>query len=519
MKKIVPLILCLYRFLILDAQTTNYPYCVSNNPGVIESITLTETETIVRIRYPKQSRFNSDIYWSSAMVMLPVDEIPLNTLRNTNLKPNSDLLAYGYTAAFNRQMAQINETKRALSNAGFLIRNLGPDKLDQSYITYKNDTYWELHFDRMPRGKNKFIIRELLPNGFEWNNITINNPYPQVPHISKTEAQLKEMIDQTNDGIVGIYESFSEQKYRLACVKDQGVYKLVFLFAGSSGYSQWKFGDVKAILEPSATRGAFKAKWYMADKTTSQGIILFKGATLSVTIEGASEGTTEYLKMYPTSSSSDLNEGAGASYGSGFALKNGYVATNYHVVDGATSIVIKGIKGDISKGYKATIAASDKQNDLAILKIQDADFPGFGTIPYGLKSSMCEVGETVWALGYPLTNLMGEEIKFTDGKISSRTGFQGDISMYQISVPIQPGNSGGALFDNRGNVVGITSAGLNRDLGTENVNYAIKTSYLRTLIECTLDPKIIPNGTALNEQSLPNQIKTAKNFIFIVECK
>ena len=132
---------------------------------------------------------------------------------------------------------------------------------------------------------------------------------------------------------------------------------------------------------------------------------------------------------------------------------------------------------------------------------------------------MCEVGETVWALGYPLTNLMGEEIKFTDGKISSRTGFQGDISMYQISVPIQPGNSGGALFDNRGNVVGITSAGLNRDLGTENVNYAIKTSYLRTLIECTLDPKIIPNGTALNEQSLPNQIKTAKNFIFIVECK
>ena len=124
MKKIVLFILCLCGFLNLDAQTTNYPYCVSNNPGVIESITLTETETIVRIRYPKQNRFNSDIYWSSSMVMLPVDE------------------AYGYTDAFNREMAQINELKRALSNGGFLIRNLGPDKLDQSYITYKNDTYW-----------------------------------------------------------------------------------------------------------------------------------------------------------------------------------------------------------------------------------------------------------------------------------------------------------------------------------------------------------------------------------------
>ena len=68
---------------------------------------------------------------------------------------------------------------------------------------------------------------------------------------------------------------------------------------------------------------------------------------------------------------------------------------------------------------------------------------------------------------------MGKDIKFTDGKISSKTGFNGDITTYQIQVPIQPGNSGGPLFDFSGNLVGITSSGVNRQLDlTENVNYA-----------------------------------------------
>jgi S1-C subfamily serine protease len=73
------------------------------------------------------------------------------------------------------------------------------------------------------------------------------------------------------------------------------------------------------------------------------------------------------------------------------------------------------------------------------------------------------VGSNVFALGYPMAlSLMGEEVKFTDGKISSKTGFQGDITTYQISVPIQPGNSGGPLFDYDGNIVGITNAGINK---------------------------------------------------------
>ena len=62
-----------------------------------------------------------------------------------------------------------------------------------------------------------------------------------------------------------------------------------------------------------------------------------------------------------------------------------------------------------------------------------------------------------------MASIMGKEVKFTYGKISSKSGIQGDVRVYQISVPIQPGNSGGPLFDMDGNVVGITSSGLNRE--------------------------------------------------------
>ena len=205
--------------------------------------------------------------------------------------------------------------------------------------------------------------------------------------------------------------------------------------------------------------------------------------------------------------------------GTGFALYQGHIVTNYHVVEDAKTIFIKGVKGDFNAEYRAKVIATDKTNDLAVLKIDDEKFSSFGTIPYKIKKSMSDVGESVWALGYPMTSVMGDEIKFTDGKISSRTGIQGDISVYQISVPIQPGNSGGPLFDNYGNIVGITSSGLNREeFNSENVNYAIKTSYLYNLIESTITTSILPQGTAMQGQALTQKIKLAKNFVFMVLC-
>lgn len=206
--------------------------------------------------------------------------------------------------------------------------------------------------------------------------------------------------------------------------------------------------------------------------------------------------------------------------GTGFALNMNYLVTNYHVVEGVNIILVKGVGGDFESELLAKVAATDKAHDLAILQIIDNRFKGFGAIPYRIKRQQSDVGESIWALGYPLVAVMGDEIKFTDGKISSMSGFRGDESMYQISVPIQPGNSGGPLFDSRGNIIGITNAGLNRDyFNSENVNYAIKTSYLYHLVDsCSLPANTLPQGSAIQSVPLTQKIKTARNFVFMVLC-
>ena len=172
---------------------------------------------------------------------------------------------------------------------------------------------------------------------------------------------------------------------------------------------------------------------------------------------------------------------------------------------------ILGINGDFSTEYNATLIASDKNNDIAIIKIDDSKFNGFTNIPYKILTNTSEVGEEVFVLGYPLTATMGDEIKLTTGIISSKTGFQGDIALYQISAPIQPGNSGGPLFDNQGNVIGIVSA---KHTGTENVGYAIKTTYLKILTESINQQIALPINNQISNLNLINKVKTVSyNFV------
>lgn len=201
--------------------------------------------------------------------------------------------------------------------------------------------------------------------------------------------------------------------------------------------------------------------------------------------------------------------------GTGFALNDGYIVTNYHVIDGAKSISIQGVKGNFDTHYAVTIVGCDKNNDLALLKISDSNFTGFGPIPYAISNTTSEVGEDVFVLGYPLTSTMGDEIKLTTGIISSRTGFQGDVALYQISAPIQPGNSGGPLFDKKGNVIGIVSA---KHSGAENVGYAIKTMYLRNLVESCANASIIPTNNTISTLALTGKVKKEKSFVFFINC-
>ena len=209
--------------------------------------------------------------------------------------------------------------------------------------------------------------------------------------------------------------------------------------------------------------------------------------------------------------------------GSGFFLnQEGYIATNYHVIEDATVVQANFTRNGKVESYPAKVVAVDLQNDLAIIKIDDPSFKYVSQIPYGLLSRTIDTGSEVFALGYPMADIMGNEVKFTDGKISSKSGIQGDARVYQISVPIQPGNSGGPLFDMNGNIVGITSSGLNRDyFKSENVNYAIKASYLKTLMESCPNEIVLRENSqsGISKATLTETIKKYEDFVVLILTK
>jgi hypothetical protein len=195
--------------------------------------------------------------------------------------------------------------------------------------------------------------------------------------------------------------------------------------------------------------------------------------------------------------------------GSGFLVNNqGIIATNYHVIEGAKEIYVESNKKD----YKCSIVAIDKINDLAILKTQK-----FNTNPikYTISSITSETGSSIFALGFPYAlSLLGNEIKLTDGLISSTSGYQNDVTTYQISVPVQPGNSGGPLFDENGNVIGIVSSKFT--LG-DNVSYAIKSNYLLKLL--TKNNIIINKKNSISNLKLTEKVKELSKTTLLIKIK
>jgi tripartite-type tricarboxylate transporter receptor subunit TctC len=172
----------------------------------------------------------------------------------------------------------------------------------------------------------------------------------------------------------------------------------------------------------------------------------------------------------------------GQASGSGFFITtDGYFVTNKHVVESAKSVVINAANG---KKFPAEVIRVDTANDIAILKAEGT----FRALPVQASQNVRR-GDKVFTLGFPNPTLQGIEPKFTDGVISSLTGVRDEPNKYQISVAIQPGNSGGPLISSQGNVVGIVTSKLNAEtmlkLGysrPENINYAVKSNYLIELI-------------------------------------
>ena len=173
----------------------------------------------------------------------------------------------------------------------------------------------------------------------------------------------------------------------------------------------------------------------------------------------------------------DTPKGSGTGF---FVSEDGYLITNFHVVNGATSCMVRTKQGK----FPARVVKSDEKNDLALLKV----IGNFRALRVG-NSANAKLGDSVFTIGFPNTDVQGIEPKLTRGDINSLAGIKDDPRHFQISVPVQPGNSGGPLVDAAGNVVGVVTMRLGdwRTLKLtgalpQNVNYAVKSAHVQELI-------------------------------------
>jgi S1-C subfamily serine protease len=164
-----------------------------------------------------------------------------------------------------------------------------------------------------------------------------------------------------------------------------------------------------------------------------------------------------------------------------FVSQDGLIITNHHVIEGKSSFLILDHQ---NKEFPAQLLKIDPANDLAVLKAE-----GVMTNPLSFASfGSLSAGDEIFSFGYPLAGLLGEEPKFTDGVVSSTTGLAGASNVFQMTVPIQPGNSGGPIVNYQGQVVGVATstaavANFLRITGTlpQNINWAVKGEYAQIL--------------------------------------
>jgi TPR repeat protein/S1-C subfamily serine protease len=174
---------------------------------------------------------------------------------------------------------------------------------------------------------------------------------------------------------------------------------------------------------------------------------------------------------------------ADASTGSGFFVtEDGYLVTNAHVIEGAKTVRVKTQHGLLD----AAIVLVDQANDLCVLRVEGGSFRPLPVV----SSKTARLGSTVVTVGFPNIGMQGLAPKVSKGEIASLSGILDSPSKFQISVPVQPGNSGGALVDLSGNVVGVVSSKLRASTALEktgslpeNVNYAVKSSLVLNLLE------------------------------------
>ncbi len=175
--------------------------------------------------------------------------------------------------------------------------------------------------------------------------------------------------------------------------------------------------------------------------------------------------------------------GQQARGGSGFAVSaDGLVVTAFHVVNGAETVEVRFPDG---AWLPAQVVSASESTDLAVLRTSATIAAPLQVVP----AKAVALGARVFTIGYPAPEILGASAKYSDGVISSLAGIQSDPTMFQTTVSVQPGSSGGPLLDEGGRVIGVVHATINElkflkstESFPQSVNWAVKSDYLLPLL-------------------------------------
>ena len=269
-----------------------------------------------------------------------------------------------------------------------------------------------------------------------------------------------------------------------------------------------KVGEAKIVLKKTTSPGIYPGGYVAVDSPILNftTFVMQQNNIMQFILPVKDIGLVTFLRIDNLASTQP--EGTGT----GFFITNDLVATSYHVIEGAKKITVS---HDKQKAI-GTIVAKDVKNDVAILKVEGME-QVTEPLPLGDPRKV-KLGQAVSTLGFPMPNLMGVSPKAGEGIINSLTGIQDDIRSFQVSIPIQPGNSGGPLLNESGQVIGIISSKLNELYainykGTimQNVNYAVKISYLMNA-----SPISLQYGNYNEKLSTQEVVRRAENAVVFV---
>jgi TPR repeat protein len=261
-------------------------------------------------------------------------------------------------------------------------------------------------------------------------------------------------------------------------------------------------------------------KWFnlaaaQGDKTAKKNLLSLEAIMTPDQIAEAQRLSREFTPRKESNSANSISPDNPTVSGTGFFITDdGYLISNYHVVKDATKVRLLTGAGLID----AKVVQVDAANDLVLLKADGR----FAPLPIATSRTVA-LGGTVATVGFPNTGMQGFSPKLTKGEIGSLAGIQDDPRYFQISVPVQPGNSGGALVDERGNVIGIVSAKLDAGAALaasgalpENVNYAVKSSLLLSFLESVPAVSVKLKAPNTKDEKFEDVVKSAQDAAVLV---